>query len=119
MIDKDPNALAQLWQTLCNAFASSSTLSGFATAFVISTVRSLYDGERRKLRILIEAFLCGCLTQPAALAAEAFMHWLAPAMEATSQGIATTVGGMIGFAGVMQVRRIAQKYLNLDAKDVQ
>lgn len=119
-MDKDPSswgALVALAQSL-NAQFGTSTVQGVLAAIITGALRSLYDGERRVLRVTLEGLLCGALTSPATAGTAWAIHWLAPSAEVPAEALPTMVGGAIGFIGVMQLRRIAMKKLNLEPADV-
>lgn len=77
---------------------------GFILAIVISLLRIYYDAsERKPVRILIEAALCGGL----ALAASSGIK--AAGMDADA---AIFVGGVIGYLGPVGTREIAMRMFN-------
>lgn len=117
MLDKDPGLLAStlaFLQAACSQLFASGTAQGIAAACIISALRALYDGERRWLRVLIESLLCGALTGPASTLTAFAILWFKPDWTGTADSVATMVGGAIGFAGVMQLRKVIVKRLGLD-----
>ncbi|WP_295487980.1 phage holin family protein [uncultured Pseudomonas sp.] len=120
MLDKDPGLLASTLafvQAGIVQLAASGTAQGILAAAVISALRALYDGERRWVRVLIESLLCGALTGPASTLTAFGILWFKPDWTGTADSVATMVGGAIGFAGVMQLRKIIVKRLGLEATD--
>ncbi len=78
-------------------------------AVVIAVLRAIYDGkEKRWIRILLEALICGGLT----LAAASVIAWLD-----LPESLAIAFGGAMGFLGVIQARRLALRYLNIRVTD--
>jgi len=79
-------------------------VQGVFMAIIVSILRVVYDRkETSRMRILLEAILCGCLT----LASASIIKWLGWPDE-----IIITVGGIIGFIGVMELRRLGIKYID-------
>lgn len=77
---------------------------GVILAVTISVLRIYYDAsERKPLRILIEASLCGCL----ALAASSGVKAMGLDPDA-----AIFVGGVIGYLGPVGTREIAMRMFN-------
>lgn len=87
----------------------SPAWQGFFMAIVISVLRILYDGKEKKWqRIVLESLICGCLT----LGVFAVIAWLKLPLF-----LSVAAGGAIGFLGVMQLRALALKYLNIRVSD--
>ncbi|WP_373874035.1 phage holin, lambda family [Pseudomonas tohonis] len=106
MHDKDPG----FWQdVLASAQNLSPAWQGAVMAVVIAVLRAIYDGkEKRWIRILLEALICGGLT----LAAASVIAWLD-----LPESLAIAFGGAMGFLGVIQARRLALRYLNIRVTD--
>lgn len=78
-------------------------------AFVLSVLRLIYEGkEQRWQRIFIESLICGALT----LSASAVIDWAG-----MPHSMTTAAGGAIGFIGVVKLRQMALKYLNIRITD--
>ena len=76
---------------------------GAVTAVLIAVLRVIYDGkERRPMRILLEAILCGALSFTASAGIEAV---------GLDPDWAIFAGGMIGYLGADTARSVALKYL--------
>lgn len=81
---------------------------GFIMAFVVAVLRVIYDREETtRMRIFLEAVICGCLT----LAASEIIHWLN-----LPEGLAVAAGGVIGFIGVTKLRDIVVSYLDRQSR---
>lgn len=70
---------------------------------IISVLRVLYEGkETSKVRILLEALICGGLS----LSANSLIEWMEwPA------NLSVAAGGAIGFLGVTAIRRVVTKVI--------
>jgi lambda family phage holin len=73
-------------------------------AAIIAVLRVLYDDqETNRVRVWLEAAICGCLS----LSASAVVEYLgAPAQAAIA------VGGAIGFVGVTKLRQFIMAWLD-------
>lgn len=79
-------------------------IQGVVMAFIISILRVIYDRqETSRVRICLEAMICGCLT----LASASIISWLGLPDE-----LIIAAGGVIGFIGVMEIRQWAIKYID-------
>jgi lambda family phage holin len=91
--DKDPSIWADIWFAL-----SSPTWQGAIMAVIISVLRVLYDAnETRKLRVVLEALICGGLS----LSASSIIEWMA-----WPSSLSVSAGGAIGFIGVATIREL-------------
>lgn len=96
--DNDPSAWAEIWRAL-----SSPTWQGAIMAVSISVLRVLYDArETRKLRVILEALICGGLS----LSASSIIEWMA-----WPSSLSVGAGGAIGFIGVSAIRELIVRLL--------
>lgn len=99
MLDKDPTIMAAIWSAITGL---SATTKGALMAFLIACLRVMYDGkETHKVRVVLEALLCGALS----LCATSLIKWLNMPAD-----MAIAIGGAIGFIGVNTMR---EKILHL------
>jgi lambda family phage holin len=98
MPDKNPSFWAGIWLAL-----NCPTWQGAIMATIISILRVLYEGkETSKVRILLEALICGALS----LSASSLIVW----MEWPSS-LSVAAGGAIGFLGVTAIREIVVRVI--------
>lgn len=91
--DKDPSTWAGIWLAL-----TEPSWQGAIMAVIISVLRVLYDAkETSKLRILLEALICGGLS----LSASSIIEWMA-----WPSNLSIGAGGAIGFIGVTAIREL-------------
>lgn len=91
--DKDPSIWADIWFAL-----STPAWQGAIMAVTISVLRVLYDAkETSKLRVLLEALICGGLS----LSASSIIEWMA-----WPSSLSVGAGGTIGFIGVAAIREL-------------
>ncbi len=106
MIEKDPALLAVIWSALTG---TSPAVKGAAMAVVIAYLRVMYDGrETHRVRVLLEALLCGALS----LCATSVIAWMA-----LPEDLAIAVGGAVGFIGVNELRDRILRFLDSRQSD--
>lgn len=77
---------------------------GFFMAFIVAILRVVYDKEETtRMRICLEALLCGFLT----LAAASVITWLE-----LPESLSVAVGGAVGFIGTVKLREVALRYID-------
>ncbi|MCY1413195.1 phage holin, lambda family [compost metagenome] len=109
MPDKDPGLLGHL--------LNSPITQGIVAATLIAVLRGIYDRKQRWKRVLIEALLCGSLTAPGAKLVEMLAQAMAPGSLIVTETLPLAVGGAIGFLGVVELRRLAWRYLGIKVTD--
>ena len=98
MPDKNPSFWASIWVAL-----NCPSWQGAIMATIISVLRVLYEGkETSKVRILLEALICGALS----LSANSLIEWMD-----WPPKLAIAAGGAIGFLGVTAIRGIAMRVI--------
>lgn len=101
MPTNDPNN----WSQLANAVPPA--IWGAIMAAIIAILRVMYDNEEtNRVRMFLEASICGCLSLSASGALE---YVGAP------DQIAVAIGGGIGFVGVAKLRQIIIAWLDRSA----
>jgi lambda family phage holin len=91
--DKDPSVWADIWLVL-----RTPIWQGAIMAVIISVLRVLYDAkETSKLRVVLEALICGALS----LSASSVIEWMA-----WPSSLSVGAGGAIGFIGVTAIREL-------------
>lgn len=103
MPHKNPNNLIEL-------LGDSAAFQGLIMAMVIAVLRSIYFGERKIIKIGIEALLCGFLSLCGAGLVDFFEALFLK--EQLPQTVIVTVSGAIGFIGVATLSEILKKFLN-------
>jgi lambda family phage holin len=96
MPEKDPG----LWTLI---FSVPPAIQGAVMAAVIALLRIVYDRKERKpIRILLEALICGALSLSATSMIDVF-GW--------PPTVSVMIGGTIGFIGVEQMREFALRWI--------
>ncbi|AWM80507.1 hypothetical protein DKL61_09145 [Gammaproteobacteria bacterium ESL0073] len=106
MPHKDPENIIEL-------ITNSAAFQGFILAMVVAVLRAIYFGERKIIRIGMEALICGFLSLGAAglidLVEALFLK------EQLPETVLLTVCSMVGFIGVATLSEFLKKYLNNSA----
>lgn len=96
--EHEPSFWTDLWVAL-----STSSWQGAVMAITISVLRVLYDArETSKLKILLEALICGGLS----LSASSIIEWMA-----WPSSLSVGAGGAIGFIGVTHLRELLSRLI--------
>lgn len=99
---KEPDTYAQIWAWAQTHLNWHSTVS-FVLTFFIAIVRICYIGKTQsKLRVLLEATLCGLI----AVASESVFEYLGMPAK-----LAVALGAIIAFFGVDEIRALAKRYM--------
>lgn len=100
---KEPDTYAVIWQWLQTQLGQHSIFS-FGLTFFIAVVRICYVGKTRsKLRVLLEATLCGLI----AVASESVFEYLA-----FPPKLAVALGAIIALFGIDEIRALAKRYVS-------
>lgn len=98
MPTQDPND----WTGLINSVPPA--IWGAIMAVIVAILRVLYDDEEtNRMRVFLEASICGCLSLSASGALEYF---------GAPDKIAIAIGGGIGFVGVTKLRQVLVAWLD-------
>ena len=96
-----PDTWMAIWAALTGL---SATVKGAVMAVLISILRVIYDGqEANRVRMVLEAIICGSLSLCAASIIRAV---------GMSDDTAIAVGGAIGFLGVQTMRDFVMRWMD-------
>lgn len=99
---KEPDTYAIIWQWLQTNLNGTSIVS-FTLTFFIAIFRICYVGkESSKLRVFIEAVLCGLI----AVASESVFEYLE-----FPPKLAVALGAIIALFGIDEIRNLAKMYI--------
>ncbi|HDS2238211.1 MULTISPECIES: phage holin, lambda family [Klebsiella] len=97
----DPHSWPDLLELLQSWWRGDTPLGAVLLSVIMAGLRIAYGGGGWK-KMLLEGFLCGCLTLTFASALEYFDF---------PKTLSISIGGAVGFIGVDAIRAFAMKYI--------